>query len=224
MEKKGLLIVIIGVLAINIALFAVTAPILLNLLFRPEISPMMPPQTTKINSINWDENTNQIRVIAEYTGNKTVTLKEVYVNEILDNNAIIANRVLAQNQKTEIILSETYVTKPNKIAIRIATSNGIADFYETKIFYEIAIKQIDWNEKTGKIGIVVRNNGDEPVTLTEINVNGIPDAFVLPSPKILETKQEIEMTLSETFTDTHTPIEIRVLTLEGVSAERSDPI
>ena len=146
-KKRGLFIGIISVLAIHITLFAIFTPFLLNILFRPNFIPLMPPQTTKINSITWDENTGQNRVIAEYTGNKTVTLIEVYSNEKLDPDAIIGNQLLSQNQKTEISLSEKYSNTPNRITIRIATLDGFSDFYQTKIFYEIGLKQIAWDKK-----------------------------------------------------------------------------
>ena len=211
--------------AIFILIFGMFIPYYLNQLFlQRDKFPCIHPSPTNIKSINWDENTNQIRVLVEYTGNKTTTLEEVYANETLDAEAIISNRVLSQNQTTEIILSETYVTKPNQITIRIATSHGPFDFYKTKIFYEIGLKQVDWDERTNKIKVVVENYGDETVTLSEVYVNGILDASALPNPKILETKQEAVVTLSGTFIDTHTPIPIKVMSLEGVAAERSDPI
>ena len=179
---------------------------------------------TNIKSITWDENTSQIRVVVEYTGNETVTLVDVYVNETLDKEAVIANRILSQNQTTEIILSETYVTKQNRITIRIATSDGPADFYKTKIFYELGLKEVDWDKRTNKIKIVVQNYGDETVTLTEVYVNGFLDASALPNPKNLEKYQKAVITLSGIFMDTYTPIPIKVITLEGVTVECSDPI
>ena len=220
--KVGIMISAIGL--VIMVIFAINFVTILNQLFVPNILPNIPPQTTKINSINWDENTNQIRVFAEYTGNGTITLEEVYANETLDAEAIIVNRVLCQDQTTEIILSEKYITKPNRITIRIASSEGPADFYKTKIFYEIGMRQVDWDKKTSKITLVVKNYGDETVTLNQVYVNGGLDASALPNPKILETEQEAVVILSEPFIDTYEPIPIKVMTLEGVSAERSDPI
>jgi hypothetical protein len=153
-----------------------------------------------------------------------VTLEEVFANETLDAEAVIANRVLSQNQTTEITLSETYDTQPHRITVRIASSLGPADFFKTKIFYEIGLKEVDWDEKTTKIKVVVRNSGDEAVTLSEVHVNGTLDVSALPSLKILGSAQEALICLSGTFTETYTPIPIKVMTLEGVSAKRSDPI
>lgn len=180
-------------------------------------------EPTRIKSINWDESSSKIRVLVEYTGNETVTLEEVYANGTLDTKAVIATRVLSQNQTTEIVLSETYFTKPMAITVRVVTSEEL-DAIMTKTFYAIGLKQVDWDEKTGKIRVVVINYGDETVTLNEIYVNEILDVSALPNPKILLSGQEAVITLSETFMDTHTSIPIKVMTLEGVADERSDPI
>ena len=194
----------------------------LNQISRPDTFPHMPP-STEIKSIIWDESTNQIRALVQYNENETVTLEEVYANKTLDTEAVIATRVLSQNQTTEIILSQIYVTKPNRILVRVTTSDG-HDAYKDKIFYEIGLKQVDWDEKTSKIRVVVKNYGDETVTLSEVYVNGALDVSALSNPKILGRNQEAVIALSGTFTDTHTPIPIKVMSLEGVAAERSDPI
>jgi hypothetical protein len=178
---------------------------------------------TEIKSINWDESTGQIRVVVEYTGNGTVTLEEVYSNDTLDAEAAIATRVLSKGQTTEIILSETYVTKPTQITVRVTTSDGY-DAFKTKTFYAITLEQVDWDEKTGKIKVVVKSYGDEALTLSEVYVNGTLDASALPSPKILRKNQEAAVTLSGTYMDTHTAIPIKVMTLEGAADERSAPI
>jgi len=125
------------------------------------------PTPTEIKSINWDESTCQIRVLVEYTGDGTVTLEEVYANETLDAEAVIATRVLSKGQTAEIILSETYVTKPTQITVRVATSDGL-DAFKAKIFYAIWLEQVDWDERTSKIRVVVKNSGDETVTLSEV--------------------------------------------------------
>jgi hypothetical protein len=186
-----------------------------------EIDGMRSP--TNIRSINWDESIGQIRVLVEYTGNGTVTLEEVYSNETLDPEAVIATRVLSKGQTTEIILSETYVTKPTQITVRVATSDGY-DAFKAKIFYAITLEQVDWDERTSKIRVVVKNYGDETVTLSEVYVNGTLDASALPHPLILQKDQKAVITLSGTYTDTHTSIPIKVMTLEGASSERASPI
>ncbi len=177
----------------------------------------------KIKSINWDESTNQIRALVEFNGIGTLTLEDVYANETLDAEAVIAARVLSHNQTTEIILSETYVTKPMRITVRIVTSDGF-ESDRTKIFYAITLSEVHWDERTSKISVVLKNSGDETVTLSEVYVNRTLDVLALPNPKILESNQEAEITLSGTFMDTHTPIPIRVMTLEGAVDERSSPI
>lgn len=186
-----------------------------------EDGPWLSP--TKIKSINWDESNRQIRVLVEYTDNGTVTLEDVYANETLDAEAVIGTRVLSKGQTAEIILSETYVTTPTQITVRVATSDGL-DAFKTKTFYAITLEQIDWDEKTSKFSVVVKNYGDEPVTLSEVYVNGTLDASAIPNPKILQKDQKAVITLSGTYTDTHAAIPIKVMTLEGATDERSAPI
>ncbi|MDG6223804.1 MAG: hypothetical protein QCH99_11155 [Candidatus Bathyarchaeota archaeon] len=72
----------------------------------------------------------------------TLVLCEVYANETLDSEAVIATRVLSPYQTTEVILSQKYVTKSNGITVRITTS-GEFDAYKSKIFYEIGLNQVD---------------------------------------------------------------------------------
>ena len=226
MEQKSLFKVGIVISVIGLVLFAILGVHFLlafNNFFRSE-HPLYPPPTTIIKSIEWDENTGQIRCILKYTGTETVTLHEVYANGTLDTEATIADSVLSQDQTTELTLSETYDAKPHRITVRVATSQGAGSFYKDKVFYEIVLKQVDWDNKTGKITVVVRNNGDETLTLNEIYVNDALDASALPHQKTLGANQEATVTLSETFTDTHTTIPIKVMTLEGISTERSDPI
>ena len=164
-----------------------------------------------------------IIVLVEYTGNGTVTLKEVYVNETLDVEAALATRVLSKDQTAEITLSKEYVAKPTQITVRVATSHGL-DAIKTKVFYAIWLEQVDWDHSTSKIRVVVRNSGDETVTLSEVYVNGTLDASAMPSPQILRRDREAVVTLSGIYMDTHTSIPIEVMTLEGAVGECSSPI
>jgi hypothetical protein len=178
---------------------------------------------TEIKSISWDESTSQIRVLVEYTANGNVTLEAVYANETLDAEAVIGTRVLSKGQTAEITLSEKYATKPTQITVRVATSDGL-DAFKAKTFYAITLEQVDWDEKTSKIRFVVKNYGDETVTLSEVYVNGTLDASAMPNPKILQTNQKAVVTLSGTYTDTHVAIPIKVMTMEGAANECSSPI
>jgi len=178
---------------------------------------------TKIRSINWDESTDQIKVLVEYTGNGTVTIKEVYVNATLDTEAVIAQRVLSTGQTAEIILSKTYANKPTQIGVRIATSDGL-DALGGKTFFAVLLEQVDWDYRTNKISILVKNTGDETVTLSGVYVNGTLDTAAIPKPIVLPKGQTVRITLSKIFTDTHTNIPLRVTTLEGASSKKSYPI
>jgi hypothetical protein len=129
-RKDAVVIVAVAVLAVSLILC-----ISCWMFWMPhlEIDGIRSP--TKIRSINWDESTGQIRVLVEYTGNGTVTLEEVYSNETLDPEAVTATRVLSKGQTTEIILSETYVTKPTQITVRVATSDGYDAFKANLLCY-----------------------------------------------------------------------------------------
>jgi hypothetical protein len=159
----------------------------------------------------------------EYTGNGTVTLNEVYANETLDAQAVITTRVLSKGQTAEITLSKTYAAKPTRITVRVATSDRF-DAIKTKVFYAIWLEQVNWDQSTSKIRVVVRNSGDETVTLSEVYVKGTLDASAIPSPLILRRDREAVVTLSGTYMDTHTSIPIKVMTLEGAVGECSSPI
>ncbi|MDG6223805.1 MAG: hypothetical protein QCH99_11160 [Candidatus Bathyarchaeota archaeon] len=59
------------------------------------------------------------------------------------------------------------------------------------------------------------------MTLSEVYVDGARDVSTLPNQIILESQQETTISLTGTFMDTYTPIPIKVVTMEGISAEIS---
>jgi hypothetical protein len=179
--------------------------------------------STVVRSVDWNENTGQIRVLVEYLGNETVTLNDVYVNRTLDSQALIVPQVLSTNQTAEITLSKTYIPQPTQITIRVATSDG-HDAYFEKFFFAVRLESVVWNESTGKLKVTVKNTGDEEVALSEIYVNAKLDGAAIPNPAVLAANQTVEIALSGTFWNTHTEIPIKISTLEGASDERSSPI
>jgi len=181
----------------------------------------LPP--TVIRSVDWDENTGQIRVRVEYTGNETVTLNDVYVNETLDSEAVIVPQVLSTDETAEITLSKTYSPEPTQIIIRVTISDG-RDAIRQETFFAVRLDSVDWNANTGKLRVTVKNIGDEQVTLSEVYVNATLDEAAIPNPKVLAADQTIELALSGMYWDTHTIIPIKVSTLEGVTDEKSSPI
>jgi len=211
------------ILLISVALTAAFYFASLNLKPFGSLVPVLLPRPYKITNLNWDSSTGQIRFLVENTGDEEVTLTEVYVNETLDPDAAIVPQILAPNQMAEIILSKTYVSKPTQITVRVATSDGL-DAIKTKVFYAIWLEQVDWDQRTSKIRAVVKNSGDETVTLSEVYVKGTLDASAIPSPLILRRGREAVITLSGTYMDTHTSIPIKVMTLEGAVGECSSPI
>ena len=178
---------------------------------------------TVIKSVDWDENTGQMEVHVEYMGDETVTLVEVYVNGTLDPEASITPRVLSTGQTAKIILSKTYVNEPTQISIRIITSDG-RDAFTEKTLFCITLEHVAWDDRTGKIKVAVKNIGYETITLSEVYVNGTLDDAAIPNPIVLSKDNTAEVTLSGTYTDTHTHIPIEVTTLEGASDEKSAPI
>jgi len=215
-----LFIIVFGVLVL-LAPYFYSQLLTLNKI--PDIETSFFIDPTIIESVSWDENTHQIKIIVEHVGKGTVTLEQVYVNKTFDSNAVISKRVLSQNETAEIVLSQKYDSQPNQIEIRVTTIDEL-ELWKNKIFYEIGIIQVDWDKNTGKIQIVVRNSGDETVTLSKVSVNGAVDVPALPNLITLDSYQKIPITLTATFMNTHTPISIKVMSQEGIFAESSKSI
>ncbi len=229
MPPRRILSVEVAVIIITVGLlFVMMASALLLLKPNTSLSPLpfWPFQPTVIRNVDWDANNGQITVLVEYTGNGTVTLNEVYVNGTLDQGAMTAPQVLFAHQTTNIILSKAYFPEPTQIAIRITTSDG-KDAYFVEQFFGIRLEQVDWNQSTGFINVLVRNTGHERVRLSGIFLNGTLDATAILAPIALDPRQTIEVILSSgrgKKWDTHVDIPINITTLEGASAEESNPI
>jgi hypothetical protein len=75
-------------------------------------------------SVNWDNNTGQIKAVVRNEDNIDVTISQVYVNGTLDDNYVIVPQVIQSYQTAELILSETYSKLPNKVDIDFVTDDG----------------------------------------------------------------------------------------------------
>lgn len=191
-----------------------------------------------IDSYYWDNETGQIKVYVRYIrgpmhiesskGDANLTravLSQAYMNDTLDDAVSFNPQVIEDNQTSEITFSKRYTTKPTQIKVRVATSSQLISGAElTDPYYAIHLADVDWNSATGKIRVLVKNTGDDDVTLSEVYVNGISDDTTIPNPKVLSADQTFELTLSETYWDTHTQIPIKVSTLEGAADEQSHAI
>jgi hypothetical protein len=110
-----------------------------------------------------------------------------------------------------------------QITIRVSTSDG-HDASRSTYFFAIRLESVSWDESTGKLKVIVKNTGDEEVTLKQTYVNATLDGAAIPNPMVLAADQEIELALSGTYWDTHADIPIKVTTLEGAYDESSSPI
>jgi hypoxanthine phosphoribosyltransferase len=78
----------------------------------------------QIQSIAWDSNANKVVVYVQNVGDSGVTLSSIYINGELDNSAIISSKDLSEGQTSVITLSETYMSAPTQITVKVVTEDG----------------------------------------------------------------------------------------------------
>ena len=75
-------------------------------------------------SVDWDNNTGQIKAYVVNADKEDTTISQIYVNGTLDDKSEIVPQVLLELQTTEIILSETYSIMPQEVTIELITDDG----------------------------------------------------------------------------------------------------
>ncbi len=174
-------------------------------------------------SVNWDNNTGQIKAYIVNADEKDATISQVYVNGTLDDNYVIVPQVLKQYQTTEIILSETYSIMPKEVTIELNTNDG----YPTGIckkFIDFEMLGFYWDEEWGKIKVVVSCKCDYPeIAFGEIYVNGTLDDEVVITKQFYTDEPRYDMYLSGTYEDKPTNMEINIVSVNGYSFELSAP-
>ena len=82
-----------------------------------------------------------------------------------------------------------------------------------------AIQEVYWSNSTGQIIVTVQHCGYEPVTLSEVYVNGTLDSSAEFTRRELSAGAFSEITLSETYENKPTETTIRVACVENSFAE-----
>ena len=172
-------------------------------------------------SVNWDNNTGQIKAVVRNEDNIDVTISQVYVNGTLDDNYVIVPQVIQSYQTAELTLSETYSKLPNKVDIDFVTDDGHkSGSYWT--FINIEMKGLYWDEEWGKIKVVVDCYYDYPETaFGEIYVNGTLDEEVVITKQFYTADPlayyypRYEIYLSGTYENKPTYTELRIIPVNG---------
>jgi hypothetical protein len=163
------------------------------------------------------DDSGMVTVYVQNVDDSNVTLSEVYINGILDSNAIGGGITLSPAETVKINL--TFPNTDNQLKVRVVTDER--SFMElTKTYYGIRVEDYQWDNSTGKIKVYVHNTSVEEVVLNEVYVNGTLDESAVISPKELPVFQRAvgqnsKVTLSEVYVDEPAMISIRVVTDRG---------
>ena len=174
-------------------------------------------------SVNWNNNTGQIKAVVRNADKIDVTINQIYVNGTLDDDSVIAPQVLQEYQTAEITLSETYSIMPKEITIELDTEEG----YKTGIckrFIDFEMLGLYWDEEWGKIKVVVRCECDYPdVAFGEIYVNGTLDDEVVITKQLYTDEPRYDLYLSGTYENKPTNIKLNIVSINGYSFELTAP-
>ena len=172
-------------------------------------------------SVNWDNNTGQIKAVVRNADKIDVTISQIYVNGTLDDNYIIVPQVIQQYETVEITLSETHSTMPKEVKIELDTDDG----YKTgidKTFIDFEMLGLYWDEEWGKIKVVVDCYYDYPeIAFGEIYVNGTLDEEVViikqfyTADPLAYYYPRYEIYLSGTYENKPTYTELRIIPVNG---------
>ena len=177
----------------------------------------------EVESVNWDNNTGQIKAYVRNFNENDVTIRKIYVNGTLDDNSVIVPQVLQEYQTAEITLSETYSIMPKEITIELDTEEG----YKTGIckrFIDFEMLGLYWDEEWGKIKVVVRCECDYPdVAFGEIYVNGTLDDEVVITKQLYTDDPRYDLYLSGIYENKPTNIKLNIVSINGYSFELTAP-
>jgi len=168
----------------------------------------------QIDQVEWEESSGKIKLLARNTGDETTTLSEVYVNGTLDAAATITGSPTVHT----VTLSKTYLPGPVQLILKVVTEDGA--WYEMAYpNFRIRIEEINWDNTTGQIRVLVQDMGGRGVTFNHVYVNGTLDeaATVALAPSIA---QMYEVTLSEKYLARPSQVTVKVTTLEGSFDEK----
>ena len=181
--------------------------------------------------VYWNETTGRIRVLVENTGEyPEVNFGDVSVNGTTDQSAVITQKTLqyARYRIYEISLSGTYTSKPSRLDLTIATTDGT--FFQLASPFNrghdiMTISMIRWNQSTGQIKFLIYIPSasflerEHDLTFEGIYLNGMLDE----SPVITRAYSETyEVTLSKTYATCPSQATVKVVTDFGAVGEESD--
>ena len=172
-------------------------------------------------SVNWDNNTGQIKAIVRNEDNFDVTISQIYINGTLDDNYVIVPQVIQHYQTAELTLSETHSIMPNEVKIEFVTDDGHkSGTYWTFIDFEMS--GLYWDEEWGKIKVVVDCYGIYPeLAFGEIYVNGTLDEEVVITKQFYTDDPRVyyypryDIYLSGTYENKPTYTELRIIPVNG---------
>jgi hypothetical protein len=174
-------------------------------------------------SVNWDNNTGQIKAVVRNADKIDVTISQIYVNGTLDDNYVIVPQVIQQYETVEITLSETHSTMPKEVKIELDTDDG----YKTgidKTFIDFEMLGLYWDEEWGKIKAVVTCKCDYPeIAFGDIYVNGTLDDEVVITKQFYTDEPRYDIYLSGTYEKKPTNTELRIVSVNGYTFELTAP-
>ena len=172
-------------------------------------------------SVNWDNNTGQIKAVVRNEDNLDVTISQIYVNGTLDDNYVIVPQVIQHYQTAELTLSETYSKMPNEVKIEFVTDDGHKSG-SGWTFIDFEMLGLYWDEEWGKIKVVVDCYGDYPeLAFGEIYVNGTLDEEVVITKQfytddpLARYYPRYDIYLSGTYENKPTYTELRIIPVNG---------
>jgi len=179
--------------------------------------------------VYWNQSTGKINILVTNIGqHPEVNFKEIYINQTLDNKAVITKQNFnpSKDQIYEISLSKTYLHKPKQMQIKIVTNDG--HFFELNSpFFDgnIIINSIKWFEDTGEIKFLVYIGTasfiekEQDIKFDKIYINGTLDENFGINRIYSET---YEITLSKTYQKRPSEITVKVQTDYGAYHETYD--
>jgi hypothetical protein len=183
--------------------------------------PFHDPDSRRFTFVHIDDLTRDaegmISFLVQNDGKSNVTLSGVYVNDILDGDAVGEGITLMGNETVKINM--TYPNTDNEIRVKVSTTDNCA-FMVDRIFYRMDIQCYEWSRETGCITVFVRNVGEEEVVLSEVYINGTLDSAANFSRKVIPSGLTSTVTLSEKYVSIPNSLTtIRVVTDRGYTKE-----
>lgn len=178
--------------------------------------------------VYWNQTTGKINILVTNIGEyPVVNFKKIYINETLDEKAIITKQNFepSVDKIYEISLSKTYLNKPQKIKLKIETADGTFFELNSPFDGQFIINQIKWYEETGQIKFLVYIGTasyiekEQDIKFNKIYINETIDESPIINRIYSET---YEITSSKTYQECPSQVTVKVLTDFGAYSEATD--